>query len=339
VNANSTTVSLQADKSLPARIRGLTQEQIVLFLVLLVFGAYAILLDGFFTVGNMFALARSIAVLGILALGMSIVIIARGIDLSQIAVMASTTGVAIILMNNGVPIPVAMLAGIVLAAAIGAVNGFLIAYCEIPSLIGTLASSMVILGVTRGVAMPQWQAFVSPENAAFLKLGANLSSGLPAPFLVFVLLAIMVHVFLSMTTVGRFIYAHGDNPDAARLTGLPVRPLAMLEYALCSAIACVAGLVSAASTSFIHLRVANGTLIFDVVLVAVLGGVSLVGGRGSVVSVIVGTLLIGILLNGMTILNLDAETQDIIKGAVLIAAIIVDSLLHPRDDETAKQGD
>jgi ribose transport system permease protein len=339
VNAQSATAVPQAEETTFAKFGGLTQERVVLLLTVVVFAAYSMLLTGFFSVGNMFALARSIAVLGILALGMSIVIIGRGIDLSQIAVMAATTGVAIILMNAGVPIPLAAIGGIVLAAAIGAMNGFLIAFFEIPALIGTLASAMVVLGMTRAFAMPQLQAFVSPENSAFLRLGENLASGLPIPFLVFLLLAVATHVFLSKTTVGRFIYAHGDNPDAARLTGLPVRPLTMLEYALCSSIACIAGLISAASTSFIHLRIANGTLIFDVVLVAVLGGVSLIGGRGSVVSVVVGTLLIGVLLNGMTILNLDSETQDIIKGAVLIVAIVVDSLLHPRDDETAKQGD
>jgi ribose transport system permease protein len=316
-----------------------SQEHVVLLVTCVIFLAYSILLDGFLTVGNMFVLARGISVLGILALGMGVVIIARGIDLSQIAMMATTSGVAIILMNAGLPIPVAILVSLALAALIGAINGFIIAYFEVPALIATLASAMAILGVIRGTAMPTLQAFVSSANAEFLNLGANMVSGLPIPIFIFLGLALLVHVLMSRTTLGRFIYAHGDNPDAARLTGLPVRPLTMFEYALCAVIGCVGGLVMAASTSFINLQVANGTLIFDVILVTVLGGISLVGGRGSVFSVVVGTLLIGVLLNGMTILNLDAETQDIIKGAVLISAIVVDSILHPRDDETAKQGD
>ena len=92
-------------------------------------------------------------------------------------------------------------------------------------------------------------------------------------------------------------------------------------------------------TALMHLQVAESTLIFDVIMVVVLGGVSLVGGRGNVLSVVVGTLLIGVLLNGMTIMDMDVQTQNIIKGIVLLLAIVLDSWLHPRDEETSKQGD
>jgi ribose transport system permease protein len=88
-----------------------------------------------------------------------------------------------------------------------------------------------------------------------------------------------------------------------------------------------------------HLQVAEGTLIFDVIMVVVLGGVSLTGGRGNVVSVVAGTLLIGVLLNGMTIMDMDIQTQNVVKGVVLLSAIVMDSVLHPRDEETSKQGD
>jgi ribose transport system permease protein len=149
----------------------------------------------------------------------------------------------------------------------------------------------------------------------------------------------VVHVFLSRTVLGRFIYAHGDNALAARLSGMATRPLTMLEYAICSGIGYLGGVIMVGSTSLMHLQIAESTLIFDVILVVVLGGVSLVGGRGNVVSVIAGTLLIGVLLNAMTIMNLDIQTQDMIKGAVLLLAITLDSYVHPRDEETAKQGD
>ena len=136
--------------------------------------------------------------------------------------------------------------------------------------------------------------------------------------MVFAVAAILVHLFLSRTVPGRFIYAHGDNPDAARLTGLATRPLTMLEYALSSAIGYVGGVVMISETALMHLQVAESTLIFDVIMVVVLGGVSLVGGRGNVLSVVVGTLLIGVLLNGMTIMDMDVQTQNIIKGVVLL---------------------
>jgi len=161
----------------------------------------------------------------------------------------------------------------------------------------------------------------------------------PISLLIFIATAVIVHLFLSRTVTGRFVYAHGDNPDAARLTGLPTRPLTMIEYALCAAIGYVGGVVMVAQTALMHLQVAESTLIFDVIMVVVLGGVSLVGGRGSVMSVIAGTLLIGVLLNGMTIMDMDVQTQNIVKGVVLLVAIVLDSRLHPRDEETSKQGD
>ena len=159
------------------------------------------------------------------------------------------------------------------------------------------------------------------------------------PIIVFVACAVLVHLFLSRTVIGHFIYAHGDNAQAASLSGIATRPLTMVEYGLSAAIGYVGGVVMVASTSLMHLQIAESTMIFDVILVVVLGGVSLVGGRGSVLSVIAGTLLIGVLLDAMTIMNLDVETQNIIKGTVLLIAIVFDSYVHPRDEETAKQGD
>ena len=127
--------------------------------------------------------------------------------------------------------------------------------------------------------------------------------------------------------------------ETARLTGIAVRPLTMLEYGICAAIGCAAGLVMAASTASMNTQIVNSTMIFDVILVVVLGGVSLVGGRGGVLSVLAGTALIGTLLNGMTIMDLNNNVQNIVKGGVLLAAILLDNRLHPRDEETARQGD
>ncbi len=326
---------VQARRRSPA----LSQEQIIMALIVLAVLMFSLLLPSFMSVGNFFALARSISILGILSLGMAIVVIARGLDLSQIAVMASVSGVTAVMVNAGLPVPVALFLGLSLALAIGALNGFLIAYVEIPALFATLASGLAVVGITRALVMPQLLVYLKGGQDTIGVLGENLSWGLPVPLIVFVIAAVVVHLMLSRTTIGRFIYAHGDNAETARMTGISVRPLTMLQYGLSSAIGYLAGLVMLASTSLMHLQVADSTLIFDVILVVVLGGISLIGGRGSVFSVLVGTLLIGVLLNGMTIMNLDTQTQDICKGIVLLMAISLDSILHPRDDETAKQGD
>jgi len=159
------------------------------------------------------------------------------------------------------------------------------------------------------------------------------------PIIVFGVAAVAVHLFLSRTSTGRFIYCQGDNPEAARLTGIAIRPQIVLEYVIVAFLAWIAGIVWVGTTGSIQMAVVQGTFIFDVILVVVLGGISLVGGRGSVFSVVVGCALIGTLLNAFTIMDVNSEVQNIIRGVVLLAAIILDNWLHPRDEETARQGE
>lgn len=311
----------------------------MLALTAVIFVLLSISLAGFFTVGNLFTLARNVSILGILGLGMAIVVIGRGIDLSQIATLAVSSAIAVTLINGGMSVSLALAVGLIIAVLIGVLNGWLVSVIEIPPLFTTLATSLLTLGVTRALVVPHYQVFLQPGHETFQAIGGTIAGGIPVPLLVFAACAVLVHLFLSYTVIGRFIYAHGDNALAARLSGIATRPLTMIEYGLCAAIGYVGGVVMVASTSLMHLQIAESTMIFDVILVVVLGGISLVGGRGNVLSVIAGTLLIGVLLNAMTIMNLDVQTQNIIKGAVLLVAIVFDSYVHPRDEETAKQGD
>jgi len=159
------------------------------------------------------------------------------------------------------------------------------------------------------------------------------------PVVMFGVAAVAVALFLRQLRAGAFIYAIGDNPWAARATGLPTRPLIVLESGLRALAGVSAGIVMAASVNSMPTRIYNSTLIYDVVLVIVLGGIGLSGGRGGVLNVVVGTLLIGTMLNGMTIMDISYSVQNIIKGVVLLVAILIDSFLNPRNEETAQQGD
>ncbi|WP_234832330.1 ABC transporter permease [Rhodopseudomonas palustris] len=316
-----------------------SQSLIVLGVTLALFVVLSAALPGFVTLGNLFTLARNISILGILALGMAVVVIGRGIDLSQIATLACSSAIAVTLINGGWPPAAAIAFGLVLAILIGVMNGYFVSVIEIPPLFTTLASGLLVLGLTRALVVPHYQVFLQPGHEFLLMLGGTVLGGVPVPLIAFAICALLLHLFLSRTVIGRFIYAHGDNAQAARMSGIATRPLTMIEYALSATIGYVGGIIMVGSTSLMHLQVVESTMIFDVILVVVLGGISLVGGRGNVLSVIAGTLLIGVLLNAMTIMNLDIQTQDIIKGAVLLLAIVLDSYIHPRDEETAKQGD
>ncbi|AVT81517.1 ABC transporter permease [Rhodopseudomonas palustris] len=316
-----------------------SQSLIVLGVTLALFVVLSAALPGFVTLGNLFTLARNISILGILALGMAVVVIGRGIDLSQIATLACSSAIAVTLINSGWPVAAAIGFGLVLSILIGVMNGYFVSVIEIPPLFTTLASGLLVLGLTRALVVPHYQVFLQPGHDVLLMLGGTVLGGVPVPLIAFAICALLLHLFLSRTVIGRFIYAHGDNAQAARMSGIATRPLTMIEYALSATIGYVGGIIMVGSTSLMHLQVVESTMIFDVILVVVLGGISLVGGRGNVLSVIAGTLLIGVLLNAMTIMNLDIQTQDIIKGAVLLLAIVLDSYIHPRDEETAKQGD
>ncbi len=149
----------------------------------------------------------------------------------------------------------------------------------------------------------------------------------------------MVHIVLRKTALGLFIYAMGDNPVAARSAGIPARPATVVIYVFAGLVAYFAGLLTAGAVNNINTRMFNSTLIYDVLLVVVVGGIGLSGGRGGMKNVLIGTLLIGTLLNGMIILNISYNEQSLIKGLILLLAILVDTILNPRDEQTSQQGD
>ena len=316
-----------------------SQMMIVLGTTVIIALILSVTLKGFFSLGNLFALLRGISVLGIFGLGMAVVVIGKGIDLSQLAIACACAALSILMVDAGYPVVLALCACLVLAGGLGVLNGFLISIVEIPALFTTLASGLLVLGVARSSFVQHYVLYLTEGHNGLLSLGRDVAGHVPVPVIVFIGCILMVHLFLSRVVLGRYIYAHGDNADAARLTGIAVRPLTMLEYALSAMIGYIGAILMVASSGMMHLQVVEGMFIYDVILVVVLGGVSLVGGRGGVMCVIAGSLLIGVMRNAMTIMDMDSQTQNIIMGFVLLVALVVDSYVHPRDDETAKQGD
>jgi ribose transport system permease protein len=316
------------------------QEEIVIFVTLVLLALFCIVVDRFATAGNLLTLMRSISALGILAIGMAMVVIARGLDLSQVASMSIGVAWAVKLMNDGTPMSIALILGLSFVVIVGLVNGFLVAFVEIPPLFATLATGIFLFGFGRVVMMPAELQHHIPETAkAWIFIGSGTFLGIPMPIIVFPIMAIIGAFLLKRTVRGKFLYAHGDNLETARITGIGVRPQTILEYILCAVFGYIGGLLMSGSTGSMDMIIFNSTLIFDVILVVVLGGISLTGGRGSIWSVIAGTALIGTILNAMILMNIQNDVQSIVKGLALLAAILLDNQLHPRDEETARQGD
>jgi ribose transport system permease protein len=316
----------------------LSQERIVLLLAVLLFVLASVSLKGFFTPDNLVAIVRSVSVLGILAVGMAVVVIGRGIDLSAVAIMAMSVAWYLELLNTGTAGTTALALALGFVLLIGLVNGYLIAYADVPAIFATLASGAFVFGFVRSQLIRQ-DATPVPAGNWIEALGRFRLLDVPVEVFLFTVIALLAALFLRFTKWGRFVYLMGDNPLAARNMGIPVRPVTVLRYVISALIAFAAGILTAASLLSINTRVVNSSLLYDIVLVVVIGGIGLSGGKGGMRNVVVGALLIGIMLNAMIILDIPNIYQNLIKSTILLAAIIIDSFINPRDEQTAQQGD
>ena len=305
----------------------------------LLFCAFSIFLNGFLSSANLITLVRGVSELGVLGVGMAIVVIGRGVDLAIVATYAMSAAWTLHLVSQGVALGPALALGFLFALAVGIVNGALIAYAEIPALFATLGMAAFVYGFARFALVPLYVVYMPPAAAPIAWIGGGFVMGMPTPILLFAAVAAFGYAFLRLTKAGWLVYALGDNFAAARNAGAPVRRIIVLQYALSGVIAYVAGMITATAVSSMNTNVANSSLIYDVILVVVLGGIGLSGGRGGIRNVLVGTLLIGILLNGMTIMNIQYTMQNVIRSVILLAAIVLDSLVNPRDEQTEQQGD
>ena len=321
------------------------QELIILIVTVVIFTGFSIFLDKFFSTGNLLTLMRSVSILGILSIAMAVVVISKGIDLSLIATLAVGTALASVLSSGDVlpsidlPFIYAVILGFIFTAILCATTGILVAYWDMASVFVTLAMAGVIYGLGRTLFIRDELNYL-PEDAAWLEyLGRGQLFGVPMPIICFLSLAVIMHLILTKTTFGKFVYSIGDSGLAARTAGVPVRPILVMIFVLAGLVAYFAGLLTAGAISSINTRMVAGSMIYDVLLVVVVGGIGLSGGKGGMHNVILGTLLIGTLLNGMVIMDISFIVQNLIKGIILLLAIMTDTILNPRDEQTTQQGD
>jgi ribose transport system permease protein len=321
------------------------QELIILIVTVVIFAGFSVFLDKFFSTGNLLTLMRSVSILGILSIAMAVVVISKGIDLSLIATLAVGTALASVMSSPDVlpsfdlPFGYAVLLGFLFTAVLCAITGILVAYWDMASVFVTLAMAGVIYGLGRTLFIGDELNYL-PEDAVWLEyLGRGQLLGVPMPIICFLSLAFVMHLVLTKTTFGKFVYSIGDSGLAARTAGVPVRPILVIIFIIAGVVAYFAGLLTAGAISSINTRMVSGSMIYDVLLVVVVGGIGLSGGKGGMHNVILGTLLIGTLLNGMVIMDISFIVQNLIKGIILLIAIMTDTILNPRDEQTTQQGD
>lgn len=321
------------------RVTGISQERIVFATSVALFVLFSVTARGFLEVGNLITLVRSVSTLGVLALAMSVVVIGRGIDLAMIATMVISSAYFLALYSSGHSAILSVAAGLLTAIVIGLIQGWLIAYADVPAFFATLAVGVAVYGFGQLFLIDQDVSRLPPSDDIFLPLGALRPFGIPIQIIALLGVAIVTLLFLRSTKYGRFVYGAGDNPAAAVLIGVPTRIVTMVAYLSSAVLAFAGGVLTVSSVASMSLRVFNSTMIYDVILVVVIGGISLSGGQGGVRNVFAGTLLIGTLLNGMTLMDVPYTAQNVIKGGILLFALLIDSRLNPRDEQTDKQGD
>lgn len=280
-----------------------------------------ILSDHFLTFDNLINVFRQSSVNALVALGQLVVIITAGIDLSVGSIMGLSCVLAALMLRAGVPSAVALAASLAIGAALGAVNGALLTKLRLPH---PFIPTLGMMNVARGLALVVSGGFpISELPAGFRFWGAGSVLWIPAPVIVVIFFCVVFHVFLTRTTVGRDIYAIGGNPQAARLSGVPLDARLILVYSLSGLMAGAAAIVLAGRmNSGFPLAGAGAEL--DAIAAVIIGGASFFGGVGTVSGALVGALIMGVLRNGLNLLNVSASWQTVVIGVVIVGAVLVD---------------
>lgn len=293
----------------------------------------SVLSDRFLTPDNGWNILRQISVNLCLSVGMTLVILSGGIDLSCGAILALAGALAAGLLKNGLAIPGtdlllqfttsgAILAGVVVGGAAGWVNGFAITRFSLPPFVATLG----MFSIARGLTMLWTGGFpITGLGDSFGHLGTGAFLGMPMPVWIMLALTAVFVVVTKRTRFGRHLYAVGGNERAARLTGLNVSRIKLAVYTLAGALAGVAGLIVTARLDSAQPNAGLGYEL-DSIAAVVIGGTSLSGGRGSIWGTVLGCLIIGVLNNGLFLLNVSPFWQQVIKGLVILLAVALDKM-------------
>ncbi|MHB1862683.1 MAG: ABC transporter permease [Gemmatimonadaceae bacterium] len=284
---------------------------------------FAAIAPGFLSLGNAVNIALSIAVTGILAVGMTAVILTAGIDLSVGSVVALTGVAGAMAASHGVlPATTALVVAVLVGVATGVVNGTLTAYLQVPAFVSTLAMLTIARGLAFIVSSGRSIGDLPPSFGA---LGRSVLLGIPAPVLVMAAVMLAGAFVLGRTVFGRHIYAIGGNPEAAWLAGVNTKRVIWWVYVLNGALAGVGGL-TLASRLGAGVPNAGQQYELDVIAAVVVGGASLFGGRGTIGGTLWGTVFIGVLTNGLNLANVDPYVQKIALGVVIVLAVIGDEI-------------
>jgi ribose/xylose/arabinose/galactoside ABC-type transport system permease subunit len=281
--------------------------------------ALSLLSDRFLTTGNLVNVLRQSTINGVIAVGMTFVILTAGIDLSVGAILALSTIVTADLLQKGLPVPLAVLAGLGLGAALGFGNGLIITRARVPPFVATLG----LMTVARGLALTYSQGRpITGLPDGFRTLGTGSLGPIPMPIILAGVTFTAGYLLLTRTPVGEYIYALGNNPVAAHYTGIPTQRYITFVYVVAGFLSALAGMILVARLNSAQPTAGLG-FEFDAIAAVVVGGTSFAGGEGSLLGTLLGVLVIAVLNNGLNLLNVSSFYQPVVTGVVIALALLL----------------
>lgn len=282
----------------------------------------------FLTVDNALSVGRQISTNTTMALGMALVIILGGIDLSVGSVVALSGTLCVGFINSGVPIPVAVALGILSGVIVGFVNGAVIAKSGIAPFVVTMCS----MNVVRGIAYIYSGGLpVRCMDDNFARIGTGYLGAIPLPIIYLVVFIIVISIVLNKSKFGTYVYALGGNREAAKFSGIPTKKIEIIVYTISGFMSGFAGVILAARMYSGQPSVQSGGEL-DAIAGCVLGGVSMTGGVGKIGGVVIGTLIIGVISNGLNLLNINSFWQLVVKGVIVVLAVYLDIIKRRKAD-------
>ncbi len=315
--------SAAGHQDLGATLRDRLQQFLAFASLIVIFIFFSAMNENFLNSGNITAILFSTVVIGTLALGTTFVIITGGIDLSLgtgMALCAVISGVLVV--NAGLPVAVGVLGAILFGGLIGLVNGFNVAVLGLPPFIATLAMMLVAQGLALVISGSAPIYFTDDPSYSQISTG-ELLPGLPNAVLVLAVITVLAAVLLNRTVLGRYTYSIGSNEEATALSGIPVRRWKILIYTLAGLFTGLAGVLISARLGSAQPATGTGYEL-QAIAAVVIGGTSLTGGKGSIVGTVIGALIISVLNNGLQIMSIPQEWQNVILGLVILVAVYAD---------------
>ncbi|HEY9594467.1 MAG TPA: ABC transporter permease [Spirochaetia bacterium] len=313
--------------SLIKRVAGIKEAGITLALLAL-FVLFSILSPYFFNLENLINVLRQVSLLGIIAMGMSLVIVCGEIDLSVGSVYGASAIVAGVMLVNGTPVWLAVILGLAVALVFGIINGLLVTYARIPAMIATLG----MMNMARGLALIfsggrvvnlSPRTVSDPSLPAFLFMGQGKIFDIPVMSIVFILVAILVYLLFSRTILGFRMRAVGGSKNAARASGIDERVIKIVAFSIVGLLSGLAGLLNISFLGNVQGTTGQG-MEMNAIAAVIIGGTSLSGGVGTIIGTVIGVLIMGVLNNGIILLGVSPFWQMTIIGAVIIVAVALD---------------